>query len=194
MQSRLCWCVLGLWGWVVGKMSWRIRLTSAKVWVEVVAELCKQFICYNYQFHDYVLKGIDALNKDQRDQIWIIETETKTENVWVSITRLRLKRSDSQWRDRDQYCKCVILNDETETDNLSLNDKTETKTEKVWVSETRLGKICWYEDPIETLADIWLPISGEGNFFEPWNEFFMVQVFWLVGLDFIFIWCYKKQT
>ena len=28
---------------------------------------------------------------------------------------------------------------------------------------TRLGKRCRYRDSIETLADIWLPISGEGN-------------------------------
>ena len=133
---------------------------------------------------------------DHWDQIWIIET--KTANVLDSITRPkpRLKRSESQWWDRDWKClslnnetktetemsksqwrdrdwKDVSLNDETETaivwvsitrprlKNLSLND--ETKTEKIWVSETRLVKICRYRDSIETLADIWLPISGEGT-------------------------------
>ena len=44
------------------------------------------------------------------------ETDTKTENVWVSMTRprQRLKKSESQWRDRD--LKCLSLNDETETE------------------------------------------------------------------------------
>ena len=55
---------------------------------------------------------------DQQDQIWIIET--KIENFWVSMTRLRpkLKRFESQWLDWDW--EVVNLNEET-------------KTEKVWV-------------------------------------------------------------
>ena len=69
--------------------------------------------------------------RDQRGQIWIIETETKTENVWVSMTRLspRLKRSEFQWRDRYWDWK-----------GLSLNDKTETETEK---SESRWRDQDW---------------------------------------------------
>ena len=39
-------------------------------------------------------------------------------------SRPRLKRSESQWRDRDWKC-------------LSLKDETKTETEKVWVSVTR---------------------------------------------------------
>ena len=80
-------------------------------------------------------------DRDQRDQIWNIQTKTNTENVWVSITRPklrlkmsksqlqdrdwnvqasmtrpipRLKKCESQWWDRD--CKCVSLNDETKTE------------------------------------------------------------------------------
>ena len=81
-----------------------------------------------------------------RDQYWKClslnnETKTETENVWVSITRPklrlkmsksqlqdrdwnvqasmtrpipRLKKCESQWWDRD--CKCVSLNDETKTE------------------------------------------------------------------------------
>ena len=64
------------------------------------------------------------------------ETETKTEKMWVSMTRLRprLQMCESQLRDQDW------------------------KDESQW-----LGKICRYRDSIETLADIWLPISGEGT-------------------------------
>ena len=79
------------------------------------------------------------------------------------MTKPRLKRSESQWRDWDRDWKCLSLNDKTETENvlvsirrprlkmlesqgrdrdrdwkcLSLNDETETETEKVWVSMTR---------------------------------------------------------
>ena len=71
-------------------------------------------------------------NRDQRDHIWIIKTETYTENVRISMTN----------RDRD--CKGLCLNEETKskTENdwqncdqhwkdASLNDKTETETENV---------------------------------------------------------------
>ena len=42
-----------------------------------------------------------AGGRDQQDQIWIIKSETKSEKVWVSMTRPRLKMSESQRRDRD---------------------------------------------------------------------------------------------
>ena len=124
-----------------------------------------------------------ALLRDQRDQIWIIKTETKTEKVWVSMTRPRprLKMSESQWLDWDRDWKDVSLKDETETENFwvsmkrlrlrpknhSLNDETETKTEKIW-DEGR----DW------NLTDICHSISGEGNDTCP------LKINRLVGLDF----------
>ena len=50
--------------------------------------------------------------------------DTKTENIWISMMRPRLKMSVSQWRVRDwKY--------------LSLNYEIDTVTEKMWVSVTR---------------------------------------------------------
>ena len=109
---------------------------------------------------------------------------------WQSLNNeTETEKSKSQWRDGDW--KDVSLNDETETEianvwvsmtrprlkNLSLNDGTETEIEKIWVLETRLGQRCRYRDSIETIADIWLPRSGEGN-----------------DLYLCTIWCCKKQT
>ena len=59
---------------------------------------------------------------DKRDQIWLIKKKTKTENVWLSMTRPRPKMCDYQ--NQDQDLKCVTI-------------KTKTKTENVWISMTR---------------------------------------------------------
>ena len=48
------------------------------------------------------------------------ETETETENAWVSMTKPRVL-----WSDQDQDKKDVSLDAETKTEkNLSLHDKT----------------------------------------------------------------------
>ena len=114
-----------------------------------------------------LLQGLVRPDFDHRDRDWKClslndETKTETENVFVSMTRRRLKMPESQWRDRDW--KDVSLNGEMETENvwvsmtrprrrlknLSLNDETET--EKIRVSMTGLGKRCQYRDCIETLT------------------------------------------
>ena len=93
--------------------------------------------------------------------------------------RPRLKRCESQWRDRDR--RCLILMPRPRLKNISLNDETETETEKIWVSITRLGKRCRYRDSIETFTDLCFPHQwgGEWSTCHEMNSIFYMPD-WLV--------------
>ena len=135
--------------------------------------------------------------RDQRDQIWIIETETG--NVWVSITRSKTETVRvSMTRPRPS------LNDETEKMQVSMTRSRLQMCEsqlqecdrdwKIRVSITRprlkkseSQKRDWTKDIVtETPSRLLLiPLVGRGMIFSPWNEFCRIRVFWLVGLDFM---------
>ena len=69
------------------------------------------------------------INRDQRDQLLHLETESKTGIFGVSILRPgpRLKFSESQFRDRVRDWSFQSLNFETESET-GINLKTQSKT------------------------------------------------------------------
>ena len=89
-----------------------------------------------------VLKRFCAKTRDLRDQIWMLMTNTKTEDVWISMTRPRLietrKLLDVETETKTENDRTALIRSRPKLKCFSLNEETETETKILSVSMTRL--------------------------------------------------------
>ena len=95
--------------WVCEKMTTIEAITSQKCYLSGLRKL---------------KKSLPKLTQETKKLNAELAKESGISETIFGSSRPRLKRSESQWRDRDWK-------------GLSLNDEIETETENVWVSMTR---------------------------------------------------------